>query len=282
MSTKGAADTRSIVDAYHRGWTSRRFEESIRLLAPGLRVEVPINDYPTRESFAQALVGFGAMVDRVELLAEFAHGDEAMLLYDMDVQGLGRMRVAEHFTVKAGKIARLRQIHDTAAVRAAGLARDAPAGAKSAAGDGDYRRVLTVRAPAERLFDAIATVDGVRGWWTPRVKGSGERGETMRLEFEGLDEHIDLHVAGMRRPTHVEWSVIEHTSLDDWNATTIRFEIAADGAKASRLAFRHEGLSPRLECYERCEAGWDHFLSSLVAYAERGEGAPFSSGRRRR
>jgi hypothetical protein len=31
--------------------------------------------------------------------------------------------VAEHFTVTAGKIARLRQIHDTAAVRAAGLVR---------------------------------------------------------------------------------------------------------------------------------------------------------------
>jgi hypothetical protein len=125
MDRNVARDTRSIVEAYHRGWTSRRYDESIQLLDPALRVEVPVNDYPTRESFAQALASFGAMVERVELLAEFAQGDEAMLLYDMDVQGLGRMRVAEHFTVKAGKIARLRQIHDTAAVRAAGLARGA-------------------------------------------------------------------------------------------------------------------------------------------------------------
>jgi hypothetical protein len=33
------------------------------------------------------------------------------------------MRCAEHFTVEGGQIARLRQIHDTAAVRAAGLAK---------------------------------------------------------------------------------------------------------------------------------------------------------------
>jgi ketosteroid isomerase-like protein len=39
----------------------------------------------------------------------------------MEVDGLGKLRVAEHFTVRDGKIARLRQIHDTAAVRAAGL-----------------------------------------------------------------------------------------------------------------------------------------------------------------
>jgi hypothetical protein len=49
-------------------------------------------------------------------------GDEAMLLYDLEVEPLGTLRVAEHFTVGGGKITRIRQIHDTAAVRAAGLA----------------------------------------------------------------------------------------------------------------------------------------------------------------
>jgi hypothetical protein len=41
-------------------------------------------DLPTTESFARALEGFGAMVKRVDLLAECAEGDEAMLLYDME------------------------------------------------------------------------------------------------------------------------------------------------------------------------------------------------------
>jgi hypothetical protein len=46
-----------------------------------------------------------------------AEGDEAMQLYDLDVDGLGTMRVVEHFTVGDGVITRLRQIHDTAALR---------------------------------------------------------------------------------------------------------------------------------------------------------------------
>jgi ketosteroid isomerase-like protein len=119
MNTK--SETRSIVQAYHRGWTTKQFEAATGLLAPDLRVEVPINEYPTLESFAQALAGFGAMVKHVDLLAEFAEGDEAMLLYDMDVERLGAMRVAEHFTVKEGRITRIRQIHDTVAIRAAGF-----------------------------------------------------------------------------------------------------------------------------------------------------------------
>lgn len=113
-------ETRSIVRAYHRAWTTKDFDSAVRLLAPDLKVEVPINDYPTTESFAKAVIGFGALVRRVDLLAEFTNGNEAMLLYDMDVEKLGAMRVAEHFTVNNGRITRIRQIHDTAAVRSAG------------------------------------------------------------------------------------------------------------------------------------------------------------------
>lgn len=88
-------ETLQLVRAYHRDWTSRNFEEAIRLLALDLKVEVPINDYPTRESFAKALIGFGRMVRSIDFLAEFAKGNEAMLLYNTDVDRLGKMRIAE-------------------------------------------------------------------------------------------------------------------------------------------------------------------------------------------
>ena len=84
-------------------------------------MEVAINHYPTRELFAQALVAFGRMVERVDLLSELAGENEAMLLYDATVAGLGQMRIVEHFTLNSGRIARLRQIHDTAAIRGADL-----------------------------------------------------------------------------------------------------------------------------------------------------------------
>jgi uncharacterized protein YndB with AHSA1/START domain len=139
---------------------------------------------------------------------------------------------------------------------------------------GDYRRKITVRAPVERLFDAVATPDGIRGWWTRLVSGASDGEGALRLGFEGMDEHIDLRVVRSRRPTEVEWRVIEHTSLDEWAGTRIRFELSA-GDAGSTLAFEHVGLSPKLECYHQCEAGWGYFLDSLVAFAERGQGTPF-------
>ncbi|HEX2047964.1 MAG TPA: nuclear transport factor 2 family protein [Acidimicrobiales bacterium] len=107
---------------YHEAWTAKNFGDAASLLAADLHVEVPVNHYPTTESFAAALESFGSMTTGLALLAEMSAGDEAMLLYDMEVDGLGRLRVAEHFTVARGKIVRIRQVHDTAALRAAGFA----------------------------------------------------------------------------------------------------------------------------------------------------------------
>jgi ketosteroid isomerase-like protein len=117
-----ASDALSIARTYHDAWSRRNFDRAVSLLASDLEVEVPINDYPTTELFASALRSFGSMATSVEVLSEMAAGDEAMLLYDMEIDGLGNMRVVEHFTVSGGKIVRLRQIHDTAALRAAGFA----------------------------------------------------------------------------------------------------------------------------------------------------------------
>jgi hypothetical protein len=38
---------------------------------------------------------------------------------------IGPLRVAEHFTVEQGLITRIRQVHDTASLRAAGFERQA-------------------------------------------------------------------------------------------------------------------------------------------------------------
>ncbi len=117
-----AHDTAEVARAYHNAWTSRNYAGARALLADALRVEVPVNDYPTAESFAAALESFGSMVSSTELLAAMSDGNEAMLLYDLEAGPVGKLRVAEHFTVEGGKITRIRQVHDTAAVRAAGLA----------------------------------------------------------------------------------------------------------------------------------------------------------------
>lgn len=115
--------TLAVVQAYFQGWTTRDYDAAARQLLPALVVEVPVNHYPDAASFMQALAGFGNLVNHVHLVAELASEGQAMLLYDMEVQSMGTIRVAEHFTVQHGRITRLRQVHDTHVMRAAGLVR---------------------------------------------------------------------------------------------------------------------------------------------------------------
>lgn len=116
-----AGKVREVVRGYHQAWTHKNFEEAGRYLADDLETEVPINSYGTAEEFREALAGFGQLVSSVDLIAEFSRADEALLLYDVVVEPIGTVRIAEHFTVANGRITRIRQVHDTAALRAAGF-----------------------------------------------------------------------------------------------------------------------------------------------------------------
>ncbi len=92
-----AHDTAEVVRAYHDAWTRKDYARANVLLAGTLAVEVPVNDYPTAESFAAAVESFGSIVSNVELLAAMSDGNEAMLLYDLEAGPVGTLRVAEHF-----------------------------------------------------------------------------------------------------------------------------------------------------------------------------------------
>jgi ketosteroid isomerase-like protein len=117
--TDHAAATLDVARAYHDAWTRRDSAAAAGLLAPDLVVEVPMNEYATRASFAEALAAFASRVHAVSMISEMSSGDEAMQLYDLQVDGLGALRVVEHLTVSDGRIVRVRHVHDTASLRAA-------------------------------------------------------------------------------------------------------------------------------------------------------------------
>jgi ketosteroid isomerase-like protein len=250
----------SVVRAYHDAWTSRDFAGAAALLDDRLVVEVPVNDYPTTDSFAQALAGFGAQVRSVALLSELAAGNEAMLLYDLVVDGLGELRVAEHFTVSDGRIARLRQIHDTAELRAAGFARP------------EHVARIAVGAVPERVWHALTTLDGLRCWWTPEVQGSPTPGAELHFGFSAVDEEIVMRVDHVWAPELVCWTCLRHTGCVAWAQSTVTFALRQGPEGSCELEVRHAGVDPELVA-----PGWDHFLASIAALAEHGVGAPFAA-----
>jgi len=142
--------------------------------------------------------------------------------------------------------------------------------------DADYQAVMLFDAPPEVVFDALTTVVGLVHWWAP-VSGSGSEGGELRFVFSDEDPLI-IHVDRARRPSAVTWTVLECAFLPDWVGTRPRFELTPRGAGGCEVRFRHQGLTPHLECFSACRSGWDHHLASLHDYVESGHGNPFGSG----
>ena len=99
---------------YYNSWTNNNFEKAGEYLDENLKVIVPINDYPTKQSFLDAVKFTREMTTNIELLCEFINKNEAMLMYDMTLNVFGKLRIAEHFLIKDNKIIQVCQIHDTA------------------------------------------------------------------------------------------------------------------------------------------------------------------------
>jgi hypothetical protein len=97
----------------------------------------------------------------------------------------------------------------------------------------------------------------------------GPHGGTLRFGFAGLDEQIVMHVDAVRPLSALTWSCVAHTRNDEWTGGTVQFKLADRGPQACELNFRHTGIVPALVA-----EGWEHFLASLTAYAERGAGSP--------
>ncbi len=150
----------------------------------------------------------------------------------------------------------------------------------------EYAQELAIGCTPERLFDAIATLDGLRGWWSTDVIGSPAVGDILRFGFAlpSHNEWIVMRVEAARMPAFVEWKCVAQyvapgalSEHDEWIGTRVTFDVGQSTPGACQLRFRHHGLTPRLECYDICERGWDYFLASLVALVERGAGTPFGA-----
>jgi ketosteroid isomerase-like protein len=126
-----------------------------------------------------------------------------------------------------------------------------------------YEKQLSLAAPRSEVERAVATIEGLRGWWTPIVCGSTGPGDELHFGFPGMDEHVVMRVeAGVPA---VRWTCLEHTGAPRWRGSTVTFDVRDGG-----LRVRHGGV-PR----ELVERGWDWFLDSLAALVEHGEGMPF-------
>ena len=143
----------------------------------------------------------------------------------------------------------------------------------------DFTAILNIPANPDTVSALFTSADGVSRWWGP-TEGDAAVGGTLVTSFgeHGSNAMRVLHAG----PTRVVWQSVApdgatptaHTQ--EWLGTTMEFDIVPADT-GTQLRFRHAGLTPQLECWDDCFAGWTHFMASIEACATTGTGTPFGS-----
>ena len=138
----------------------------------------------------------------------------------------------------------------------------------------DYTATITSSLSAEVVYKAIT--EEMSDWWTSMSGKFLKTGDKAKTDFGGKS-YWSFESTVMDEPSRIELTCHDanhiHEGLSDhirteWLGTKLLFEITEEDGK-TRIDFTHEGLTPRLECFEVCKAGLDHyFLGSLKSYLE--------------
>lgn len=145
----------------------------------------------------------------------------------------------------------------------------------------NYECHLYIQSSLDKVFHAITTEDGLKGWWTEDYQG-----DLTKVDGEG-SFHFDksfhnLRVIELIHNKKLVWECIDQyhynkklNKNDEWIGTKIFFRLSPNLNGGTNIDFTHKGLTENLECYSICKEGWEFYLrKSLKSYIETGVGKP--------
>lgn len=133
------------------------------------------------------------------------------------------------------------------------------------------RHRLLIKAPVEKVYEAVTTQKGLAAWWTPETIAKPEVGSISRFAF-GDGYFKEMKVEELKPYSRVKWRCIK--GYEDWIDTTITFDLEPH-AKGAILFFHHDGWKDYSNGFDSCSFDWALFLRSLKFLCESGKGAPY-------
>ena len=137
---------------------------------------------------------------------------------------------------------------------------------------------ILVHKDVSSCFNAVKS--NIAEWWSEDFSGnSNEISDIFTVRFGNTFKTMQIEKVIPNQ--QIIWECID-TLIDipelpqntEWKDTTIiwDFESVADKTK---IKVTHNGLTPKLACFEVCEKGWNTFLVSLQELIENKKGSPF-------
>lgn len=133
---------------------------------------------------------------------------------------------------------------------------------------------IGIKKPIDKVYNALATPEGIASWWTRNTSGSSKVGGN--LEFRFLDHGKEKGRMTVDILTHdpnkkVVWKFT--AGPQEWIGSDVTFKLHQDG-DLTIVIFEHNNWKEITEFTAHCSMKWATFLLSLREYLETGKGRP--------
>jgi uncharacterized protein YndB with AHSA1/START domain len=145
-----------------------------------------------------------------------------------------------------------------------------------------------IEAPLARVYEAVATVEGLGEWWAPHTSTVTDDGLVFAHDPGERHGKVRLKVIDLEKNRRVEWEVIsKHPELSPasgWMGTRILFEFSealnpggwrgiSEGERMlTVLEFRHSGWAEDSPFLGFCNFSWGVVLGMLKEWCEKKDG----------
>jgi len=136
----------------------------------------------------------------------------------------------------------------------------------------NIRHNLIINASAKKVYDAITSEQGLKGWWTNDVTAKPEEGYINHFKFS--DEYFNkMKILTLNAPFEVQWECVDGDK--EWVGTNLSFELN-EKEEITTLRFSHLNWQNESEFFGFCSHHWGRYLDSLKSFCETGNGQPYS------
>ena len=130
---------------------------------------------------------------------------------------------------------------------------------------------LKIQAAPERVFEALTTAQGLRGWHSAEVEGDGAPGHTWRFVHTGRPT-FRWQVTACSAPTQVAWRCEEGPG--DSVGTSVSFRLSKADDARTLVELVHTGWPGTHGNFRKCNTYWGVLLHHLRQYVETGTPRP--------
>jgi uncharacterized protein YndB with AHSA1/START domain len=138
----------------------------------------------------------------------------------------------------------------------------------------DILHRVGIKASLDKVYKALATPEGVAGWWTTDTTGDRKAGGMINFRFTAAGHEIgafSMKILELHANTRVVWQVV--TGPAEWVGTKIHFELKQED-DFTIVLFKHLGWKEPVEFMYHCSTKWGTFLMSMKSLLETGKGNP--------